>query len=605
MSKLSNRIGSFALFLALAFSSIEVHADPSALEPAWGSDGTVALPVGRIVTRVAAQPDGSTIAIVENSPIAEASIVRLTPTGQVDPTFAGGVVRFACRPNTASCAPRVAIDAQQRIWIAETVNNPSPPNDIAVRRLLPSGAPDLAFGQSGTLLVRGADSCTGGLFCPFAIEDHFSIATFPDGRAFVAVECGIPLVVDIGICLINVGNNGTVESIRAYPGFYQYTPVAAAQLANGSAILAGTAAGRQSGSRSPALLKLLANGDPDLTFGSQGIAVLPIDDLPGIRQVAAFGDGSTLLLMPGSVPTTLVRVTAAGTLDTNWISGGVFRSPSFATFSVIAAADGSALLAGSLSSQAAVMRLRPDGTFDSRFAGAGTAAFAFQGGSGAMSIALRPDGRITVGGFRNVGMSVGIPVKPGFPPPSSPIPSPLAFQIQGGAAAVDHPWFEPLAIEYLHRQFGHYFVTANGDEMLALDLANDAPWVRTGKQFKVWGQSAPELATVCRFWSDQSFAPKSSHLYTPFDGECASLRAGSVWRYESGAFWLRLPEGAPGAQSCPQGSQPLYRVYNNGQGGAPNHRYTTESTVVDAMVAQGWVVEGDGITRVFACTARP
>ena len=109
---------------------------------------------------------------------------------------------------------------------------------------------------------------------------------------------------------------------------------------------------------------------------------------------------------------------------------------------------------------------------------------------------------------------------------------------------------------------------------------------------------------MCRFWSDQSYAPKSSHFYSPYADECASLKAGSVWRFERDAFLLRIPEGTSGARTCPSGSKPLYRAYNNGQGGAPNHRYTIELALLDQMVAQGWVMEGEAQTKVFACVPR-
>ena len=38
----------------------------------------------------------------------------------------------------------------------------------------------------------------------------------------------------------------------------------------------------------------------------------------------------------------------------------------------------------------------------------------------------------------------------------------------------------------------------------------------------------------------------------------------------------------------------MYRLYNNGQGAAPNHRYTTDLGVRAQMLAQGWIPEGDG-----------
>ena len=37
------------------------------------------------------------------------------------------------------------------------------------------------------------------------------------------------------------------------------------------------------------------------------------------------------------------------------------------------------------------------------------------------------------------------------------------------------------------------------------------------------------------------------------------------------------------------------------KGGAPNHRYTISSSVLDQMIADGWIFEGEANTRVFAC----
>jgi hypothetical protein len=36
-------------------------------------------------------------------------------------------------------------------------------------------------------------------------------------------------------------------------------------------------------------------------------------------------------------------------------------------------------------------------------------------------------------------------------------------------------------------------------------------------------------------------------------------------------------------------------------GGAPNHRYTADAATLDAMIASGWLMEGEANTRVFAC----
>jgi hypothetical protein len=47
---------------------------------------------------------------------------------------------------------------------------------------------------------------------------------------------------------------------------------------------------------------------------------------------------------------------------------------------------------------------------------------------------------------------------------------------------------------------------------------------------------------------------------------------------------------------------PVYRLYNNGKGAAPNHRYTTIEGVRDQMIANGWVIEGNGPGLAFMCS---
>ena len=49
-------------------------------------------------------------------------------------------------------------------------------------------------------------------------------------------------------------------------------------------------------------------------------------------------------------------------------------------------------------------------------------------------------------------------------------------------------------------------------------------------------------------------------------------------------------------------STPLYRLYDDGQGGAPNHRYTANRGTRDRMRGVGWLSEGNGPDEIFACT---
>jgi hypothetical protein len=159
-----------------------------------------------------------------------------------------------------------------------------------------------------------------------------------------------------------------------------------------------------------------------------------------------------------------------------------------------------------------------------------------------------------------------------------------------------------VAVEYYYDVWNFYFETSFPDEIAALDGgAFGGAWKRTGQTFKVWPQAMGSASATCRFFST-AFAPRSSHFYTPFPTECALVQTDpalhAAWEFEAIAFYIQLAD-ANGL--CPAGTIPLYRLYNNGMGGAPNHRYTTSVTVFNQMAAVGWLFEGDGNTKVFAC----
>ena len=148
-----------------------------------------------------------------------------------------------------------------------------------------------------------------------------------------------------------------------------------------------------------------------------------------------------------------------------------------------------------------------------------------------------------------------------------------------------------VAIEYYHAVFDHYFITTIADEITKLDNGTISGWARTGRQFNVFASATAGLSPVCRFFS-AAFAPKSSHFYTALPSECSAVKTNTDWVFEAEVFWV----GSPASDgSCAVGTIPVYRIYNNGQGGAPNHRFTTDVGVQSAMIAKGWIPEGQGV----------
>ncbi len=154
-------------------------------------------------------------------------------------------------------------------------------------------------------------------------------------------------------------------------------------------------------------------------------------------------------------------------------------------------------------------------------------------------------------------------------------------------------------IEYHHAEFDHYFVTGIAAEIAGLDNGTIAGWRRTGLQFNGYatGRGPPGTSAVCRFFST-AFAPKSSHFYTPSPSECATVKENADWQFEGDVFSEALPTADGG---CAEGYVPVYRLYNNSQGGAPNHRYTTNFAARAPMLAAGWIPEGYGPDGVAMC----
>jgi hypothetical protein len=185
---------------------------------------------------------------------------------------------------------------------------------------------------------------------------------------------------------------------------------------------------------------------------------------------------------------------------------------------------------------------------------------------------------------------------------SNGVGSPQPFLVFGTGVAAGGPPPGPGAptielVEYRHGDWGHYFVTSLADEIGKLDDGTFAGWQRTGLKFKAYPNGTGGTANVCRFFST-AFNPRSSHFYTPVAGECAVVKGNPSWSFEGEVFGVVLP--SPGG-ACPAGTEPLYRLYNNGEGAAPNHRYTTDAEIRSIMLVFGWLPEGYGPLGVIAC----
>ena len=169
------------------------------------------------------------------------------------------------------------------------------------------------------------------------------------------------------------------------------------------------------------------------------------------------------------------------------------------------------------------------------------------------------------------------------------------------------------AVEYYNAALDHYFMTASSAEIDALDSGRLAGWQRTGESLNV-GEVAETrffleysyyAKPVCRFYLPPGAG--DSHFFSASADECAAVRARfpAFTEETSAAFYAATVDAA--THECPEYHsidfdgvyRPVFRLWN--QRADSNHRYTTSTAIRDAMIARGWLPEGDGPLGVVMC----
>jgi len=140
------------------------------------------------------------------------------------------------------------------------------------------------------------------------------------------------------------------------------------------------------------------------------------------------------------------------------------------------------------------------------------------------------------------------------------------------------------SIEYFNTSLGHYLVTYDGAEARIIDQGGAGPgWSRTGKSFKSGGTTP-----VCRFYGTPGIG-SNSHFFTISSQECDLVKKDPGWTFEGFGLYATPAVNA----QCETPLIPVYRLYNNQAAQRnSNHRHVTDLSLVPAMTAQGWSLEG-------------
>jgi uncharacterized delta-60 repeat protein len=344
-----------AVVLVALLAPTAASAAPLVLQPPAGT------PVAG--ERLAVEPDGSTLLL---TPTAEGQrfLTRLLPDGTVDPNWGTGGWLGAPPGEWHD----ISLDPAGRILLVGSIEG-----DLAVARLTPAGVPDPTFGDAGIARVHLGRSALEGL----VTETLETVAALPDGSV---VAAGWSTV--------------CAEACRSTSGV----------------VIKLTPAGALDRSFAEGGFKLLQRAPRPFPGHGEGV-------LRRVYALAVQPDGKILLGGNDYRLLVVVRLTAAGAVDTSFGRRGAFVTGQETSGDEIEKYEGDHLHFGSASGllvepsgqivvtgDEAVYGLRPDGHRDPRFGHAPAGSkfegmVSFDGGTTIGAALLDPEGRIVVVGL--------------------------------------------------------------------------------------------------------------------------------------------------------------------------------------------------------------
>jgi uncharacterized delta-60 repeat protein len=478
-------------------------------DPSFGEDGLTVLgaPGGVSMRDVVVQPDGRILVagIVEPLDDGEGIVFRLTPDGDLDPTFAGdGSATFDFAGGHSS--PRaMALQQDGRIVVVGQFQGEEE-SDFGVARLTANGGLDDTFAGDGTTTVD-----IGGT------SEAARIVFLRDDRVVVAGSSGGPGSFDAAVVRLLPGGTpdgsfGAGAGAVKWPGMI---PVDGIDAPGGGMLLAGIGSGAGS---DMAALKLNPDGSRDTGFGPDGTRLY---DFGGSSDAAA-----------GIVQTFDGNYAIVGTSTTG-------TPPNFEP-------------------RLAALKITLAGEPVASFGDGGKRVYADLSRFRANDLLRQPDGKLVVGGADAEGMAVArILDRADLSPPPEPgpptAPQPPRLDLTGGSAVegqvlvftarLSRPSDTPVTFGY---------VTGEGTAATGLDFGG-----RRGSVTIPPGQTSAPIGVATNadrfFETDETFRvelydPAGARFgeYVAFGTIVNELRAGRCQNIVRGAGRTDVLTGSPG-----------------------------------------------------------
>lgn len=384
-----------------------------AVDPTFATNGEAFVPAADGAFRVAAfGPDGSTL-LGGSAPGQNGvpAVARLTAAGALDSSW--GVGGVATEPPPPG-APPVTVGALGRgpdgsVTLAGDSGLQGFSDTMSVARLTPSGQPDPGFGPSGYAnIAPGAlqDERPGGL----VVTPDGSVTVLGLGGAYPSFEYGS--LADT--LMLRVHRDGTLDPTFGTAGRVSLPHTDAANalvvLADGRPVSVG---GTGDDSRA---LRLATTGQLDPSFGDGGLVTFNAgtNGDATVGGAALTADGHLLVGGGGDGGITVAELTASGAIDANFGDGGVAKLLLDGTpviNDVAVGANGDVVVVGNriddgFPAGLVVARFHADGRLDRTFGAGGLVthlrAMPYDCDSGT-SVALDAAGDIVVAGCRVAG----------------------------------------------------------------------------------------------------------------------------------------------------------------------------------------------------------
>lgn len=389
--------------LALAVPPIDASAAPGDLDPAFGVGGLVRDPMpgaGARATSVAIDASGrivvagtSSVNVIDGN----FGVLRLSADGSPDASFGtGGRASYGYVAGSGDDAYGIAVQADGRIVVGGTSFTIPTGNDFAALRLESDGVVDASFGnhgsgwmtsgRAGTDIGIALAAAPSGVFLGGYVDAGGDI----DAAGFLLDASGMPVPL--------FGDGGLVGA-----GADSHAAAAAALQADGKSLLGGYLDGGDG-----FVMRFEADGSPDAGFAGDGRAEVGAD--VRIEDLRVLADGRIVAAGHRLTDAVVLRLLADGSLDPTFGSGGVYTLTAasqsaqqlFAN-AIAVQGDGALVVAGTAISVAngsmlLVFRVSPDGVLDGGFGNSGARLVDAPTDLFGEAVALQGDGAIVVAG---------------------------------------------------------------------------------------------------------------------------------------------------------------------------------------------------------------